>query len=431
MKKHRWILWTVLLLLPTCGIALEENVVIELPAVPRVSTTLSENIPDYTPDTLAAYYDQGENGMAASEQFPALTQEEQQRAKTLQLAYDEGKLQPAETVLNKETTVVVGVYALKPNDYSGEVVYVLLPARTITDDELLSIIDAYQTLGIPFDPASLTYRNCMRGGGIDSSRFFTKEEQTRRVLLLDLYTRQGLRPETNPTPLPGDDGIGRIQLDEKAFCGLEFFRFIPYRAQSDEELLHSITLPHAETAEVSPSQYVEYETSTRKELRRLFHAPLALERQSETIAMGSRSNIELDNSLIYSVVFKVLSTDSPYTYFYTGLHIEKGSISNVWTELKDADLLYSDLHLDPFEEKWITIACEYITAIRTDGIQIQSSFSMGEASLQYGYGFGALIGVIMEDGGYYELRIAYQNEQVMDVYYLNHAPSVNILTYDW
>ena len=41
---------------------------------------------------------------------------------------------------------------------------------------LLAVIDAWHQAGKRFDPSALNCRNCMRGGGIESSRFLTEEE---------------------------------------------------------------------------------------------------------------------------------------------------------------------------------------------------------------------------------------------------------------
>lgn len=165
-------------------------------------------------------------------QSPCLTTGERTRARKLLAAYEAGEASgDGASVLNRMEDVVLGVYPLNPQDYDGEAVYVLLPGTCLTDEQMLALIDAYHQLGLTFDPDALSYRNCARGGGVETGRFLTEEERTRREAIRDLIRRGTL------TDIPAKGNVGmEMKLDLRYYSGLEHFSLRPYRAMTDEEL---------------------------------------------------------------------------------------------------------------------------------------------------------------------------------------------------
>lgn len=166
------------------------------------------------------------------EQRPRLTAGESARAKALLAQYEAGEIAYAgEDVLGKTQQVVVGVYALDPADYDGERAFLLLPGTWLTDEQLLSIIDAYAQLGLTFDPDALNARNCARGGGIETTRLLTEDEYARSTQIARLIERGLL------TPPAAQEGVTcYMQTDSRYYCGLEGFALRPYRRLTDEEL---------------------------------------------------------------------------------------------------------------------------------------------------------------------------------------------------
>jgi len=165
-------------------------------------------------------------------QSPRLTPGERARARKLLAAYEAGEASgDGASVLNRMEDVVLGVYPLNPQDYDGETVYVLLPGTCLTDEQLLALIDAYHRLGLTFDPDGLSYRNCARGGGVETGRFLTEEERARREVIRDLIRRGTL------TDIPDAEIVSmEMTLDWRYYSGLEHFSLRPYRAMTDEEL---------------------------------------------------------------------------------------------------------------------------------------------------------------------------------------------------
>lgn len=153
------------------------------------------------------------------------------RARRLLAAYRAGEAQDdGERVLGTQENVTVGVYSLNPEDYDGETIYLLLPGACLTDEELLAIIDAYDRLGVVFEPDTLNERNCMRGGSAEATRSLTDEERARLVTLRDLIRRGMIPPDAAAE-------VASIGLDARYANGLDHFSFLPYRAMSDAELV--------------------------------------------------------------------------------------------------------------------------------------------------------------------------------------------------
>lgn len=167
---------------------------------------------------------------------PRLTEGEKVRLKALEEAYRRGEAEyTGESVVNKRENVIVGVYPLNQMDFSGESVYVILPATCLTDDELLSLISAFDSLSCSFDPELLTYKNCMRGGAYEEARFMTEEEYG-RLRTLAMLLRRG------KIGYAAYDGAPLlISLCEEYFGGLSFFRLAPFRRMTDSELVVMLT----------------------------------------------------------------------------------------------------------------------------------------------------------------------------------------------
>lgn len=415
--KVKILLLTLLLALPLVGIAVQENAVIPLPTVAPELPVRRQSGSEYSVENMAGYFGLEETG-GYPYQTPSLTETEKRRAVDLLREYDAG-VRPRGTILGVTENVRVGVYALNPEDYEGQAVYVLLPMREMSDDEILMIIDAYAQLSLRFDPDTLSFRNCARGGSIETSRFLTDEERERMSVLRKLFRRQGLRPDREFTPLPGDDGLGWVQLHEEDFAGLPDFRFRPYRYQSDEELLRFISFQ--DTGEdVAPTEYAEYERQTRAELLRLMNAPLSLNLTQEEMGYADENSVHMDHVRVYRAYFETATKGGHY---FSLLDVETGRVVFAWPgESAEGKLKYSDLHLDPYDARWLAAVRRFIAENRLDGVGIRSIEPMGEISIQ-DIGFGALFGVFMEDGGYYELTVPYQTEEVYGgLMYMIHPP---------
>ena len=247
MKKKLWIV-LMCCLLPALALAVTEGVVENAPQVEMEQVQPAEI--SYLPDEsyYAGYGDWNpvwENAQEwvesefdgecyyDVEQRPRMTAGEAARAEKLLADYKADKsIYKGENILNKMENVIVGVYGLNPEDFDGEAAYVILPGPCMTDEQILAVIDAYDQLGLTFDPAKLNARNCARGGGIETSRFLNDEERARHQNLARLIERGLL-------DVSGADMVRalNVRLDSRYFCGLPDFTIRPYRALTDEEFV--------------------------------------------------------------------------------------------------------------------------------------------------------------------------------------------------
>ena len=251
IKKAAALLLAVAML-PFSALAVTEDTVIDVPDVTLDTIDTAVATVSYLPDAsyYADYGDYQPTWADADEyvelpddgewfttgdlmQQPWLTAGEQRRAVSLQEQYEKGEITyTGESVLNKMTDVIIGVYALNPDDYDGETMFVLLPVCCLSDDMLLAIIDAFHQAGKPFDPAALNYRNCMRGGGIEITRMITSGENERSMQIHILIMKGMVTADY----VHGKNTIIEPVLNTMYFNGLDSFRIQPYRCLTDSEL---------------------------------------------------------------------------------------------------------------------------------------------------------------------------------------------------
>lgn len=447
MKKIRWmsILAAFMLPIQTCAaqaMPTAASYATPIPTAPRVTAMptaaayedgLTENqvvaLPTSAPIPRLTFEDAGkEYGFGDREAYYAgqtvgLTAEEAARVPAIQLRYNTGE-RAAKSVLNQVDNVVLGVYDLPAEQYEGESVFTILPDRALTDEELLQLIDAFETLGHTFDPAALTWRNCMRGGSVESTRGYTAEEADRFNNLLGLYKRDTAAPERAFTALPCDDGVGMISLAADLYSGLDGFRFYPARRLTDEELLELAACEAGEQSATS-DEYNTYEAQARKEMNRLLGMPLSAKRQAELIEVEKQFCDWGTDRQIYQALFE--SADLPGCFLYAHIDTQTGLLA--WGTVYGSNTgMYSDLHCDPFDPKWQDIAVQWVREHLKDDIAIVGTECGGEVSLQ-SIGYGACVFVKLANGASYQLSIAFSSEQPYDIQYCNKQRTQNRADY--
>ena len=394
-------------------LAMAENTVEILPTTPPMPRPVVEANP-YGADDLTAYYEDYGDEYA----LPALTASERERLPEIQRRWESGE-RPESSILNLTERVHVSVIQLPPEQYEGEPCFLLLPNRDLTDEELLQVVDAYGQLGITLDPDALSWHNCMRGGGIEVGiRSFRDDERERRSELTGLYTRAELRPKTPFTALVMDDGVGRVTLDEEDFNGLDEFRFRPARRLTDEELLQLIALDQGDIG-ATPEELSGYETQLRQELHLLLGMPLSARRgaNESTGSSTEYGDIRANYDTTFTEVGGTGRMWRGVLDMATGRLIE-GSV----TLISPSNAIPSDIRMDPWDEKWASIAVEAVTAHSTfeeSGItEIRNWSETNLNELQ-----GVEVRVVMADGGVYRVEISYTLEKVMALRY-NDAVSI-------
>ncbi len=284
------------LLLPACALAVVEGVVEEAPPVEMEVAAAPEvsYLPDasyYAYDTWLPEWENDEEWTQSHTndgemyedvyQNPRMTAGEAKRALRLLEAYKAGETAyTGESVLEKMENVVVGVYALNPDEYDGETVFTLLPGPQMTDEQLLAVIDAHAQLGLEFDPEKLSYRNCARGGGIETNRFFVEEERTRYEMMA-----KKIRRGIIATDAAYEGMLRNPTLDSAYFCGMSDFSIKPYRSMTDEELM-SLLMSIGVKDETATTDFDGIERRSRDVLRRTVGTPLSMELSNVNIEGG-------------------------------------------------------------------------------------------------------------------------------------------------
>lgn len=418
MKKFRWMSILAAIMLPVTALAggtIEENTAVALPTLePAPQIHIVETDSEYKID-LEAYY--AENGW--SYQTPALTEAEKERLLTVQAEYDSGT-RPGASVLNALENVELGVYDLPADQYQGENVFLILPNRDLTDDELLMIIDAYAALGRPFDPERLSWRNCMRGGAIECTRSFAGDERERYSILRDLYQRQQVAPQGTFTALPCDDGIGCITLNADAFNGMEDFSLRPARRMTDEELLQYAAIMVGDK-QANAAQYGEWETKLRTQMYNLLGMPLSAKRTGEDLGNEKSFAIYGADRGLYTAYFNPIG-ESDCEAWQGYLSLEDGTLACAYI-FYDVWGLKHDVLCDPFDEKWLNIAEEWVKANRTDAMSIAKVISWGETQMNVNP--CADISVYMEDGSSYAFLISFTTEKPVSIEYKDAVRTAN------
>lgn len=400
-------------------LAAAENTVEILPTTPPMPRLVVETNP-YGADDLTAYYEDYGDEYA----LPALTASERERLPEIQRRWESGE-RPESSILNKTEQVHVSVIQLPPEQYEGEPCFLLLPNRDLTDEELLQVVDAYGQLGLTLDPDALSWRNCMRGGGIEVGvRSFRDDERERQTELIGLYTRAGLRPETPFTDLVIDDGVGQVTLDEEDFNGLDGFRFRPARRLTDEELLQMIALDRDEIG-AAPEALAGYEAQLRQELHVLMGMPLSARRDTyEVVQPFNSSNIYGDSRMAYTSTFTEVGGTG--RIWRGSVEVDTGRLIEGSVVLDDRyygeKSMISDIRMDPWDEKWASIAVEAVTAhshFEESGITEIRNWS--EATMNELH--GVEVRIVTANGGVYRAQVSYALGGAMTLRY-NDAVSI-------
>lgn len=275
----------------TSALAVTEG---EVESAPDVNISLTESLPSggyYLPD--ASYFESEyedapewadskthvpgvyweEADMFAGTSNPYLTPGEIERALILKNEYSLNiKTGDGKSILNKTENVSLAVYAVDPKEFGGERFYHILPATNLTDEEILSMIDAYALMGLEFVPENLSYKNTMRGGGEETSRHMMKEEYDRLRALAEMITYGYLDVEKTIDDL-------YISLDPRYHERKTDFKLLPYRSLTDEELVSwLISMGYRDESE--EHDFAAIEKEARKALYELLKLPLSMQRES-------------------------------------------------------------------------------------------------------------------------------------------------------
>ncbi len=193
----------------------------------------------------------------------------------------------------------VGVYPLNPADFDGEEFYVLLPQYdSLTDEQILSLIAAFDELGIPFDPDSLCGRNCGRNMWFRQTRCLTDAEEERLEKARDLVRCGKVTAEDIPEGTP--DGYAEMEWYDND-CS---FHFYPYREMTDDEI-NRLALHYDEKWEADPED-------VRQHMAEAIHSFLRNPPEMEMDSLDTGCKTEEESGIYsYTAVFYGHGTENP------------------------------------------------------------------------------------------------------------------------
>ena len=229
--------------------------------------------------------------------LPRLTDAELALVQELMAARAEGQ-QPEFTdrrYAEPEKVFEAGVYPVDPEEFGGNTFYVILPYFQMDRNQLLSLISAFEELGIPFCPDSLNSTNCVRGLsllGNSATRYLSGDEQNRmeeirKQIRYDIFDRDAFTAVSScrsvQVQLPG--------YSNSAYDYLEPFCFYPYRAMTDNELA-TFALAQETVWEIRPDLL---EKKARQYAHRVFPLPLSMKAHDVSRYAYSGDYIEFRN----------------------------------------------------------------------------------------------------------------------------------------
>lgn len=159
---------------------------------------------------------------------------------------------------------------VNPADYDGETWYLMLPARELTENDLLAVFDAFDLIGLTFDPSQISIRNCCRGLGYNRA---LQADETMRAETLSQLVYNDLIP--SEIDMGGNRNLVLCCKNGSVF----FLR--PYSSMRDEELVQEVNINSRPVIE----KIIEREA--RELLNKYFDFPLSLACNGYTFGNGS------------------------------------------------------------------------------------------------------------------------------------------------
>ena len=226
--------------------------------------------------------------------LPWLTDLELARARKLMEQVEAGEVTyTGPSAVNASGTMDgrVGVYPLNPADFDGEEFYVLLPQYdSLTDEQILSLISAFDDFGLPFDPDSLCGRNCSRNMWFRQTRPLTEGEEERLEKARDLVRRGKMTAEDIPAGTPD------CYVEMDWYGDDASFHFYPYREMTDDEI-NRLALHYDEKWEADPE-------NVRQRMTEAIHSFLRNPPEMEMDSLDTGCNTEEESGTYsYTAVF--------------------------------------------------------------------------------------------------------------------------------
>lgn len=370
-----------------------------------------------------------------------LTAAEKERLENLREEYKAG-MRPSVKAPAMPAETGFAILPLDPGNYAGMTEYYFLPAKRLTDEQILQLIDYGEEKGEPFTADTLSTKNCMRGGAVETNRFYSAGESARRDILFRRITEEGLRPQTQDTgeitlPLAT---VADIPMNEEANYGLDTFHFSPIREMTDEEIIKELMIG------TDPDYYLNPLTDTginptadaakaRAILEDVLGMPLCAEEDTFQYTREEGTGLKF-----FQATYNTPKINGREGTYFIKMDIESGQCHTLLSNVMDDSLYYyswdgtleygpsgggSQIKVDLNDERCQTSAREALEKI--SGQKVLKVEPMMETNIGGTYDQGMLVSVQTEDGKVYQVGVGYADAVVMSIDYQPDWNSVE----DW
>ena len=361
-----------------------------------------------------------------------LTNEEKDRLAVRQAAYETGT-RPQEKAPSMPAETGLAIVPLNPDDYAGMTEYFFLPGQRLTDEQLLQLIAYGEEKGVPFTADTLSVKNCMRGGAIETNRFRSAGEDARRDILYRRIVEEGLRPQKQSTleiALPLTT-VADIPVNPDVNSGLDVFHFNPIREMTDEEIITELLLGRSVDYYLSPQtggdlQPVKDVAKARSIIENVFSMPPSAAKDVFQYSIDAETGAKL-----LQVTFKTPKINGVESSYYLVIELESGQCRTMSSNIMDDSLYYTDGNgnlmygsktggssqaaVDMEDQRCIQSAktvVEKLTSMQIAQIKPITKVSIGNT-----HDTGVYIAVEMTDGTAYIVTVRYADAVVTGIDY--------------
>ncbi len=374
-----------------------------------------------------------------------LTKDEKTRLVKLQADYTAGT-RPAGKAPTMPAETGFAILPLDPGSYAGMAEYYFLPNQKLTDEQLLQLIAYGEEKGEPFTADTLSVKNSMRGGAMETNRFRSAGENARRDILFKRIVEEGLRPETPDTgeiTLPLST-VADIPMNQEANYGLDAFHFNPVREMTDEEIVTELMLGTDPGYYLNPLADASLDpvadaAKARAILEDALNMPLCARKD-----MFQYTREEGTGSKLFQVTYDTPKINRQEGSYSLKMDLESGQCYKLFSSVTDDSLYYytedgtlvygskdnsSTVKVDIQDTRCQKSAGEALEKLT--GFKVVQMEPMMETVIGGTYKKGVLIAAQMEDGKVYQVGVQYEDAAVTGIDYQPDWKTLEDLKKTW
>ena len=357
-----------------------------------------------------------------------LTSEEKIRLSVLIPEYRAGK-RPKEKAPSMPAETGFAIFALCPEDYAGMAEYYFLPGQKLTDEQILQLIAYGEEKGEPFTTDTLSVKNCMRGGAIETNRFRSAGEDARRDILYRRIVEEGLRPERLDSSEIAQPitSVADVPINPDVNSGLDVFHFNPIRRMTDDEIINELLLGDKQDYYLNPQVDKELQpfndvANARGILESVFNMPLSAAKDLFQYTKDMQTGTKL-----LTAEFKTPKINGVENTYYLVMELQSGQCRTMFCNLMDDAINGNSLSSGPVSTgsslEVVDIndqrcAQSAVSAIKKlTNLEVVKERPITKVSIGNAHEAGVYIALEMADGTAYIVTVRYTDAMVTGIDY--------------